>query len=226
VGQRGHVHLRRAHVPEQLQERFPLRVLLHIEQSLRFVGSDGPPGFELQPRPLLVHDDGPRQPTHAQSEAVQPAHKDVRRDRAALEHLQDLLGAGFNHYEMPQRIERGFIEGAFVSLRGAVGTGGLGLLHRVHDVLPGALTDLGIARDKIRAGHVRIEGGLIRGFVAGVEQAQGFGFVGRAEALLFAGLIVFEIEAAIAAALIHAESLLHNVVGYERNGNELGPVTG
>jgi len=57
-------------------------------------------------------------------------------------------------------------------------------------VLPGAFGDQRIAPHQIRAGDLKIDGGLLMRLVFGVEYTPGSSFVPRFEAFLFAGDVV------------------------------------
>jgi hypothetical protein len=59
-------------------------------------------------------------------------------------------------------------------------------LHLLHDASPSSLGKGGIARRQVGAGNVEIERGLPVGFVLGMKEREGFGFVLGVKAVLFA----------------------------------------
>jgi hypothetical protein len=59
--------------------------------------------------------------------------------------------------------------------------------HFVHRGLPGALGDLRVGRRQIRPRNLEIENWLAVGFVLGMQEREGLGFVSGAQADLLAG---------------------------------------
>ena len=78
-------------------------------------------------------------------------------------------------------------------------------------VCPLVLCGRSAASSEICGGDQRVECGLLFGFVTGDQEPQRFHLVGCAEAFVFAGGVVFDVETAIAATSIQSELLRHNL---------------
>ena len=117
-----------------------------------------------------------------------------------------MLGAGFEKEPVTEQVERLVLNRAVPADAGGV------LLRQhnfVHDRPPGAFADFRVARRQVCPRDLKVQDGLLAGFVLGVEQAQCCGLVLRAKACLLAGFTVVGPE--IIPPAKHAESRFHTL---------------
>ncbi len=192
-GQRGHVGLGAADVPEQFVEGARLGVRFPGDDAVVFLAGDGALFPEAHSGPPLLRQDGPREPVHVDGEVLDAAEVDVGRNTPVLQGAEEVFGAGFQHDEVADGVEGGFLDG-----RGPAFAGRTGFLlqHLVHNALPGAVGGGGVAGPPIDTGELEAEGGGLFAFVAGGDEPVGFGFVAGAEGFLFSGGEVLAVKSA------------------------------
>ena len=107
-----------------------------------------------------------------------------------------------------------------IRLTAVVSRPGLGLGHLVHRHLPSPLGNFGVNSRQIRPGDLQVQDGLPVGFVLGMKDREGFGFVLGAQAVLLArhgGLAVINARSSE-----QDESLFHKLISLNR---ETSPVS-
>lgn len=205
-GESGHIGLRRSKVPANLVERAALRIGFRGDDSPVLFLGNAPFFAVFDLGPASFGEDGPRQPVHVQSEIMQFAQMNIGGDRPLPQHVQEMLGAGFEKAPVTEQGERLVLEGPVpADARGVL----LGQHDFVHHRLPGALADFRVARRQVRPGDLKVQDGLLAGFVSGVEQAERGGLVLRAKGCLLAGFTV--VAPKIIPAAKHAESRFHTL---------------
>ena len=136
-------------------------VFLTRQELLMLLKGDASTVFEPNPRPLSRHQDWPRQPFQAHSKTMQPPQEDVGRNRASMNHIEQVFRARFDERHLAKRIECFFRHGTRIAILGGLGPSGFGFEQCIHDPLPVAFGDFGIARRQIRAGEMPIECRLV-----------------------------------------------------------------
>ena len=178
----GHVRLRPANMPEEPIERAVLGVALASDDFLMLFPSDGPFWLELDFRPLSFRNDGFWNPVHIEGEIMQPAQKDIGRNRAFVHRVKKMLGLSFDQDKLANRIKRLVFHGNFPPSPGAAR---FWSAHFIHDVLPGAFGKLRVAVLQIDLGDLQIDRGLFAGFVKGIQEPLSLVWIGRVKAVSF-----------------------------------------
>ncbi len=158
----------------------------------------------------------PGDPIHVQGEIVESAQKGVGRDRALLQHPQEVFRSRFENRKLAQKVERLVLHRDLPTvLVGAV----LELYQFIHYRLPRACGGGGITRLPIHAGQLATESRSVLGFILRGDKPMGFVFVAGLEGLLLAGDEVFAVIGAPGAEE-YAVALFH-VLFHVVNMNQL-----
>lgn len=177
------VGLSAAQMPAKFIKCPALRVRFACDDGLVFLPRDRPLLLEADFRPLFFREHRPRQPTHVEGEIVKPTQKHVCCHGTSFKHFQELRGVGFQNRQVTDDVKSPVLHCPLVADERRPG---LGAGHLIHRRLPGALGDLRVGRGQIRPGDVEIKHGLPVGFVLGMQEREGLGFVLGAEAVLLA----------------------------------------
>jgi len=134
-------------------------------------------------------------PVHIEGEVVRFAQVGVGGDGPLFQHLEEVLGLGFDQEPFADEI-KGLVFGR--RLPPVLGGAGFEFDDLIQDMLPGALADHRITVLQVNAGEAEVHGGLFAGFVEGQEQARGLGLVLGLEALEGFGGVVEGVVNALA----------------------------
>jgi len=131
---------------------------------------------------------------------------DIRADRARLEAGKQLLRLSLDNDAIANPVQCGLLCGPAPAI---LGRAALGLDNRIKGALPGPSGDAGISAGQVCLGDLKIQLWLAHGFVARVEQRRGLSAVAGAEAFLFAGLGIVDIEHTGHRSSVKSESVFH-----------------
>ena len=201
------IRLRRAQVPRQLIERLAFGILLALNNFAMFLPGDGALFLEPDFRPLPFDNHRPRQPGHVQREVVQPPQINIRGHCAVFQHAQKMFRARFQHRQTAKAVKGFVLDGRLPAvLRLPL----LELDHFIHDELPVAGGDFGIAGGQIRPRDLQVHGGLLHRFLARVKQPQRRRAVGCVQAVLLASRHHRDVVTSTFISPIESVSLSHN----------------
>ena len=206
-GEQGDVGLAGAQVPRDFVEDPSFGVWVGSDDFFVLAPGDRSPLAKPHLRPLAARDDRSWQPIEVEREVLNLAQVQVRRDRAGLEHRQEMLRVGFDDDTGSNVIEGGMFDGAQPA-----GLGGivLGFDERINGVLPGAFAQTVITRGKEGLRHLQIHGWLAHGLILRQDKLGRFAGVFRAEAFPPAGVRIETIKRAAAQATLDgSEPIFH-----------------
>src|SRR5262245_36216186 len=92
-------------MPTQLIKCLPLGIFFPLNDFPVLTLSDRALFFESDFRPLLLRDDGPRQPIHVQGEVVESAQIDVGGNSSYFEDLKENFGLRLDDYFLANKIK-------------------------------------------------------------------------------------------------------------------------
>src|SRR5690606_23997359 len=92
------------------------------------------------------------------------------------------------------------------------GLAGFQFRQLLHGCLPGAGCHAGITDREVGAGDLKVDDWLALGLIPRVEKPEGVDAIGRAQADLFSGDAVVDVEPAAATTAVQTEPLLHSMI--------------
>jgi hypothetical protein len=204
---RCNVGLGSAQMPAQFIKSPAFWISFPFDNSAVLFERDGPLFAKLYFGPMAADHDRPQEPVHVQREIVYPPEVNVRADGAGIDCFKDVFGLGLHQCEVAERVEGAIFGSRLPTIASIIS---LGVDDGVQYVLPRALGQRGIACGQVSLGDHQVYMRSVLGFVARVNEALSFTFIGGLEGLLFAGLGIFDVVGAPAAAE-QTETVFHFV---------------